>query len=308
MEIIIRENQVNNRLDRFCASWMPDYSREFLKNLIKEGYILVNGSKKKVSYRLNQNDIINLTFPESKPWDIIPEKVPLAIIYEDHDLLIVNKPKGMVVHPCPGNYSKTLVNALLGYTDQLSTLNGKLRPGIVHRIDKDTSGLLIVAKNNKAHENLASQLKEHTVTRIYYAVVNGVVDKNNGSLDMPIGRHPVNRKKMAVIEKNSKSAITHFKVIKRYLNYTFMQFKLETGRTHQIRVHMEKIGHPILGDPVYGHPHKKQKFKLSGQCLHAQTIGFNHPTRGETLIFTAALPNEMVNVLQGIKNQAFLLD
>ncbi len=300
MEILVSENQINERLDRFCASLKPEYSREYLKTLIKDGSILVNGSKKKSSYRLNDKDRIKLKIPQAKPLEVVAEKIKLAIIYEDEDLLIVNKAKGMVVHPGCGNDSGTLVNALKGYTNTLSSNNGPLRPGIVHRIDKDTSGLLMVAKNNQAHENLAAQLKEHSVTRLYYAIVSGVIKTDSGVLAMPIGRHPINRKKMTVIETNSKTAITHFKVIKRYENYSFVQFSLETGRTHQIRVHMEKIGHPILGDPIYGH--KKQKFKLCGLCLHAQSLGFNHPRTQKRLLFTSQLPTEMIKVLKNLNN------
>lgn len=301
MKIIVNENQVNERLDLFCVAQIADYSREYLKSRIKEGHILVNGLMKKSSYRLNQNDLITFTFPQVKPLEVIAEKIKLDIIYEDEDVLVINKAKGMVVHPGCGNESGTLVNALMAYTDDLSSVNGILRPGIVHRIDKDTSGLLMVAKNNLAHEDLAAQLKEHSVTRLYYAIVNGLIKSDFGRLEMPIGRHPINRKKMTVTEKNSKAAITHFKVVKRYENYSFVQFSLETGRTHQIRVHMEKMGYPVVGDPVYGQ--KKQKFKLSGQCLHAQSLAFNHPKTKKRLVFTTKLPAEMVKILKILKNR-----
>ncbi len=302
MKIIINENQVNERLDRFCASQISDRSREYLKRRIKEGHILVNGLKKKSSYRLDQNDCITFVFPQAKPLEVLAEEIKLDIIYEDEDVLVINKAKGMVVHPGYGNESGTLVNGLMAYTDALSSVNGMFRPGIVHRIDKDTSGLLMVAKNNLAHEDLAVQLKEHSVTRLYYAIVNGVIKRDSGLLEMPIGRHPINRKKMTVIEKNSKTAITHFKVIKRYENYSFVQFSLETGRTHQIRVHMENMGYPVLGDPVYGQ--KKQKFKLRGQCLHAQSLAFNHPKTKKRLTFTTTLPAEMIGLLRTLKSTA----
>ncbi|WKY46372.1 RluA family pseudouridine synthase [Eubacteriaceae bacterium ES3] len=296
------DEQANIRLDMFCASQYEEYSREFFKGLIKEGKVLVNGLASKGSYRLKEGDSISIEIPEAKPWDIQAEKMDLDIVFEDDDVLVVNKPKGMVVHPAPGNYTGTLVNGLMAHTGVLSSINGVLRPGIVHRIDKDTSGLLMIAKNNKAHQSLTNQLKEHSVIRIYYAVVAGCLDVNEGKIDMPIGRHPKNRLKMAVVSENSKEAITHFKVIKRYEKLTFVQFRLETGRTHQIRVHMAEIGYPILGDPVYGKDDFNKKFKLKGQCLHAQTLGFVHPKTKQNMVFTAKVPEDFLNVLKRLNS------
>ena len=293
--------ETDQRLDQFCCTLPGEYSREYVKRLITAGEILIDGQKKKASYRLKGGESISLTIPEPEECHIRPENIALAIIYEDDDVIVVNKPQGMVVHPAPGNHSGTLVNGLLYHTKDLSNINGVMRPGIIHRIDKDTSGLLMVAKNDCAHSSLSEQLQEHTILRRYYGLVKGVVKPSKGTVDMPIGRHPLDRIKMAVVEKNSKAAITHFEVIKRFARYTFVRFQLETGRTHQIRVHMEKIGHPLAGDPLYGKGDKNNPFKTQGQCLHAQTLGFIHPRTGEKLVFKAPLPQSFVEILKGLK-------
>lgn len=292
------ENQTDMRLDLFCASQFDDLSREFFKQLIKDDHVKVNGKKLKGSYRLKADDVVVIEIPEAKACEIAAEKMDLNIVYEDDHVLLVNKPRGMVVHPAPGNYSGTLVNGIMAHTGFLSTINGVMRPGIVHRIDKDTSGLLMIAKNNKAHQSLALQLKEHSVIRIYYAVVAGIVDVNEGKIDMPIGRDPKNRLKMAVVPENSKEAVTHFKVIKRFEKHCLVRFQLETGRTHQIRVHMAAIGFPILGDTVYGKEVFNKGFKIKGQCLHAQTLGFVHPEWQNKMLFKTQVPDDFLAVIK----------
>lgn len=294
-------NPIDQRLDGYCCTLPGDYSREYIKRLIKGGAVLVNGEVKKASYNLKGGERIALTIPEPKECRILAENIPLVIVFEDEDVLVVNKPQGMVVHPAPGNRSGTLVNGLMHYTDSLSTINGIMRPGIIHRIDKDTSGLLMVAKNDHAHQSLSQQLKDHTILRQYYGLVKGVVKSNRGKVDMPIGRHPKDRIKMAVTPQHSKEAVTHFEVIKRYAQYTLVCFRLETGRTHQIRVHMENIGHPIAGDPLYGLGDKNNLFRTQGQCLHAQTLGFVHPRTGENLKFEAPLPEAFQKILDSLK-------
>ena len=293
--------ETDQRLDQFLCTLPGEYSREFVKRLIAAGEVLIDGQKKKASYRLKGGEAISLSIPKPQECQISPEKIDLEIVYEDEDVIVVNKPQGMVVHPAPGNYSGTLVNGLLHHTKELSNINGVMRPGIIHRIDKDTSGLLLIAKNDGAHHSLSEQLKEHTILRRYYGLVKGVVKPNKGTVDMPIGRHPLDRIKMAVVERNSKKAVTHFEVVKRFPRYTFVRFQLETGRTHQIRVHMEKIGHPLAGDPLYGKGDKNNPFKTQGQCLHAQTLGFTHSRTGERLVFTAKLPQNFVAILKGLK-------
>jgi|LGOV01.1.fsa_nt_gb 23S rRNA pseudouridine1911/1915/1917 synthase len=294
-------DNIEQRLDVFCCSLSEDYSREYIKRLLNRKLIHVNGSIKKASYKVNPGEIVSLVIPKPKPSKITSEKIDLEIIFEDKDILVVNKPQGMVVHPAPGNSSGTLVNALMYHTQALSTINGVMRPGIVHRIDKDTSGLLMVAKNDLAHKSLSEQLKEHTTLRQYYGLVKGNGLPNKGTVNMPIGRDPRDRIKMAVVEKNSKEAITHFEVLERYRDYTLLRFQLETGRTHQIRVHMTNIGHPLAGDPVYGKGNKNNRFATNGQCLHAQTLGFVHPRTGENLLFEAPLPELFQTILKTIK-------
>jgi len=278
------------RLDKYLSILYPEQSRSFFQKLIKDGHVLVNDTPEKANYRLRVEDLISVTIPDAVETPILPENIPLDILYEDDDLLVVNKPKGMVVHPAPGNNDSTLVNALLAYCgDSLSGINGVLRPGIVHRIDKDTSGLLIVAKNDFAHRGLAEQIKEHSFTRKYQAVVYGNLKEDNFTVDLPIGRHPKDRKKMAVTYKNSKNAITHVKVLARYNGFTHIELTLETGRTHQIRVHMAQLGHPVAGDIVYG-PAKNPIKSLNGQCLHAYYISFEHPRDKRIITVETELP------------------
>lgn len=275
-------------------------SRKLAADLIADGSVTVNGKSPKKSAKVSEGDEVTVILPELSEPEAVPQDIPLDIVFEDDDLLVVNKPKGMVVHPAPGNPDGTLVNALLFHCKgSLSGINGVLRPGIVHRIDKDTSGLLIVAKNDKAHRVLAEQIKEHTFTREYRAVVYGNVKNDNGTVDAPIGRDPKNRQRMAVVYVNSKPAVTHYEVLNRYEGFTFMKFRLQTGRTHQIRVHMASIGHPLAGDPVYGP--KKTITHLEGQCLHAGLIGFVHPTTGEYMEFSSELPQYFTSYLSTLK-------
>ena len=277
-------------------------TRSYLKKLISDDKaVLVNGNPAKPNYKLKPGDIIELAVPEPIELEIKAENIPLDIVYEDNDMLVVNKPQGMVVHPAAGNYTGTLVNALLYHCgDSLSGINGEKRPGIVHRIDKDTSGLLLVAKNDNAHQKLSSQIKEHSLTRAYKALVHGNIKQDSGRIDAPIGRHPSDRKKMTITDKNSREAVTNFRVLERYGRYTFVECILETGRTHQIRVHMSKNGHPIVGDKTYGV--KKEEFNLAGQLLHAYKVGFIHPVSGEYMEFVSELPDYYMNVLDRLRN------
>ena len=288
------------RLDAFLARRVPDLSRSAAQKLIEEGLVTRNGKPGKKNDKLNVGDAVSYEIPEPKPVDIAPKEMPLDIVYEDDDLLVINKPKGLVVHPAAGHSDDTLVNGLLyALGDDLSGINGELRPGIVHRIDKDTSGLLAVAKNDLAHTVLASQLKDHSMARTYEAIVCGVMKEDSGTVDAPIGRHPSDRKKMCVTQRNSKPAVTHWEVIRRYRGYTHIRCKLETGRTHQIRVHMAYIGHPILGDTVYGH--KKPELGQSSQCLHAGTLCFAHPRDGHPVVVYAELPQYFQDVLEKLE-------
>lgn len=275
----------NGRLDKACSEIFSDYSRSQIKQLLDGGNITVNGKTEKAKYKVKSGDVIRLEEPETKTLELRPENIPLDIVYEDDDVIVINKPQGMVVHPAPGHDDHTLVNALL-YHCPLSTINGTFRPGIVHRIDKDTSGLLMVAKNDKAHRSLAKQLKDKTNIREYVALVHGRIAEDEGTINAPIGRSLKDRKKQAVV-KDGRNAVTHFEVLKRYRDYTLVKCILETGRTHQIRVHMKYIGHPLVGDPLYG---PKKTIKGNGQFLHAGKLGFVHPTTGKLLIFEAPLP------------------
>ena len=288
------------RLDAFVARVCPELSRSAAQRLIEEGCIKRNGKPGKKNDKLNEADQISVTIPEPKEVDIVAKEIPLDIVYEDEDLLVINKPKGLVVHPAVGHQDDTLVNGLLyALGDDLSGINGELRPGIVHRIDKDTSGLLAVAKNDLAHAVLASQLKDHTMARTYEAIVCGSFREDSGTVDAPIGRHPSDRKKMTVTERNSKHAVTHWEVIARYRGYTHIRCRLETGRTHQIRVHMAHIGHPILGDMVYGH--KKPELGQSSQVLHAGVLCFQHPRDGRPVMVFAPRPDYFEQVLQKLQ-------
>ena len=284
------------RLDAFLARQAEGLTRSAAQRLIEEGLVFRNGKPGKKNDKLNIGEEIQVTMPEAKPVDIVPTQIPLDIVYEDDDVLVINKPKGLVVHPAAGHQDDTLVNGLLhALGNQLSGINGELRPGIVHRIDKDTSGLLAVAKNDYAHTFLASQLKDHSMHRVYEAIVCGSFREDSGTVDAPIGRHPSDRKKMCVIQRNSKEAVTHWEVVRRYRGYTHIRCKLETGRTHQIRVHMAHIGHPILGDTVYGH--KKPELGQDSQCLHAGTLCFSHPRDGRPVMVFAPMPEYFNEVL-----------
>lgn len=277
-----------------CSHLLPGSSRSYMQKLIENGGVLLNDTPVKTKYKVKEGDCFSLEIPEVKELTVEPENIPLDIVYEDKDIIIINKARGMVVHPAEGNYTGTLVNALLYHCRDLSDINGVRRPGIVHRIDKDTTGLLVVAKNNRAHTSLAEQIKEHSVSRIYTALTEGIIEENSGCINAPVGRHPIDRKKMAVNTKNGKDAITHFTVLKRYSNTTLVKCRLETGRTHQIRVHMAYIGHPVAGDPVYG---RRDNRGLSGQALHAGELTLTHPTTGEEMTFTAPLPEDFQNLL-----------
>lgn len=298
----VEAEQEGERLDKFLSIIYPEFSRAFFQKLIKSKQVSVNETLQKASYCVKIDDIVTVEIPDAVETTIEPENIPLDILYEDDDVLIVNKPKGMVVHPSAGHYSGTLVNAIMYHCkDTLSGINGEIRPGIVHRIDMDTTGSLIVCKNDEAHVNIAQQIKEHSVNRIYVGIVCGNVKEDSGTVEGAIGRHPIERKKMAINEKNGKPAITHYKVLERFKNYTYMQFKLETGRTHQIRVHMASIGHPLLGDTLYSSGRLPFKH-LQGQCLHAKTIGFIHPKTGEYMEYSAPLPEYFEKLLCLLKS------
>ena len=297
--MILTADTAGERLDAFLAR-QGDMTRSAAQKLLDEGLVLKNGKPGKKNDRLNVGDVIEYTLPEAKPVDIRPTEMALDIVYEDEDVLVINKPKGLVVHPAAGHSDDTLVNGLLyAMGDSLSGINGELRPGIVHRIDKDTSGLLAVAKNDLAHTVLASQLKDHTMARTYEAIVCGSFREDSGTVNAPIGRHPTDRKKMCVTQRNSKEAVTHWEVVARYRGYTHVRCRLETGRTHQIRVHMAHIGHPILGDTVYGH--KNKELGQDSQCLHAGLLCFRHPRTGLPVLVSAPLPQYFQEVLEKLQ-------
>lgn len=282
------------RLDVFLCSRLPHKSRNYVQNLIEDKKVKVNESIKKSSYKVTCEDNITVTIPDPVETSIKGENIPIDVLYEDGDVIVVNKPQGMIVHPAPGVYTGTLVNALLYHCGDLSGINGVMRPGIVHRIDKDTSGVLVAAKNDFAHNKLAEQLKTHSMTREYIALVEGVLKEDSGTIDKPIARHPRDKIKMAVVS-GGKRAVTHYRVIKRFKNNTLIKCILETGRTHQIRVHMAYIGHPLVGDPVYGY--RKQRFNLNGQLLHAKKLGFIHPSTGKYIEFEADIPDYFKRVI-----------
>ena len=290
----------SERLDKYVSLLFPEQSRSFFQKIIKDGHVTVNDRIEKANYRLKAEDLVTVEIPDAVETQILPEDIPLDILYEDDDLLVVNKPKGMVVHPSAGHYSGTLVNAIMFHCkNSLSGINGEIRPGIVHRIDMDTTGSLIVCKNDESHVNIAEQIKVHSVNRQYRGIVYGVVKDDEGTIHAPIGRHPIDRKKMAINETNGKDAITHYKVLERFGKYTYMEFKLETGRTHQIRVHMASIGHPLLGDALYSNG--KSPYKLQGQTLHAMTIGFIHPRTREYIEISAPLPEYFKKILNNLR-------
>lgn len=301
MDYIITGEQENLRVDKYLAQVVPDISRSYLQRLVTEQQVLVNGASVKTSYKLKMGDTVSVTIPEPEVLQITPEDIPLDILYEDADILIVNKPKGMVVHPAAGHMNGTLVNAVMYHCqDELSSINGVLRPGIVHRIDMDTTGVLVVCKNDTAHQSLAEQLKVHSINRIYYAIVYDNLTEDEGTIHKSIGRHPTDRKRQAVNVKNGRDAITHYRVLERLQGrYTFVECRLETGRTHQIRVHMASIHHPLLGDTLYGPA--KDSFHLQGQTLHAGVLGFIHPRTGQYVEFRAELPEYFQELLERLR-------
>lgn len=300
--LTVGAEDAGKRMDKYLAEQFPDCTRSYLQKLLKDGNVCINGKPVKVSAKTCTGACIELAIPEPVEAEILPEKIALDILYEDGDVILINKPKGMVVHPAAGHTTGTLVNALMDHCrGNLSGINGVLRPGIVHRIDKDTTGVLVVCKNDKAHNELARQLKEHSITRRYRAIVCGNFKEDEGTVDAPLGRHPRERKKMAIVQTGGKRAVTHYRVLERFGSYTYIECQLETGRTHQIRVHMASLGHPLLGDEVYGRT--KAPFHLEGQTLHAMTLGFVHPTTGEYLEFTAPLPEYFEKILKKLRNK-----
>lgn len=295
----VSEEYEDERIDHYIALINAELTRSYVQKLIKSGDVLVNSKPVKASYRICADDLVEINVPEAVVPDILPENIPLDILYEDEDVILLNKPKGMVVHPAAGHYSGTVVNALLYHCGaSLSGINGVMRPGIVHRIDKDTTGVIIACKNDFAHRAIAGQLKAHTITRRYYALVCGNLKNDEGTVDAPIGRHTQDRKRMAVNYEHGKPAVTHYRVLERFGKYTWIECRLETGRTHQIRVHMAKLGHPLLGDGVYG---GETRNSLSGQCLHAYVLGFVHPRTNEYMEFFAPLPEYFEKLLRGLR-------
>ncbi|WP_088067679.1 RluA family pseudouridine synthase [Gottfriedia luciferensis] len=294
----VQEEQHLERIDTFIAAQNDEWSRSQVQTWLKDDLVLVNGEKIKRNYKVKQGDEISVSVPEPKPLEVIAENIPLDVYYEDSDVIVVNKPRGMVVHPALGHETGTLVNALMYHCKDLSGINGVLRPGIVHRIDKDTSGLLMVAKNDVAHEKLAEQLREKTSVRKYIAIVHGVIPHEEGTIDAPIGRDKSDRQSMTVTEENSKEAVTHFRVLERFEEFTLVECQLETGRTHQIRVHMKYIGYPLAGDPKYG---PRKTLDIDGQALHAAVLGFNHPRTNEYLEFTSPIPEVMEDVIEQLR-------
>lgn len=301
IDIVVDRENHGKRVDLLLSEKLTEYSRSYLQNLIKTGKANIKGKSIKSNYRVKEGDEIHLIIPPPQKIILKPEKIKLDIIHDDEDIAVINKPQGMVVHPAPGNYTGTLVNALLYQCNNLSSINGVIRPGIVHRIDKNTSGLLVIAKNNKAHRELAQQMKNNTAQRLYWALVEDNIKEDRGTINAPIARHPIDRKKMAVIwDDSSRHAITHFTVLERYGKYTLAEFQLETGRTHQIRVHTSYIRHPIVGDPLYGR--SRQVFNLQGQLLHAKKLGLVHPTTKSYIEFEAPLPDYFEKILQLLRN------
>lgn len=297
--LIVDKNNEGTRIDKYLSDMLNGKSRSFIQGLIEKENIKVNDKLIKSNYKVKSSDVIEITIPEAEVLKVEPENIDIDILYEDKDVIVVNKSQGMVVHPAPGNYNKTLVNALLFHCKDLSSINGVIRPGIVHRIDKDTSGVLVVAKNDNSHNKLAMQLKDHSMNREYYALVEGRFKKDAGTIDKPLARDKKNRLKIAITE-DGRRAVTHYEVLERYdAGYTLIKCKLETGRTHQIRVHMASLGHPLVGDPLYGF--KKQRFKLKGQMLHAKKLGFIHPSKEEYMEFVTELPDYFEEVLQKLR-------
>ena len=304
IELNIDKTQEGERIDKFLSDMLSSdertYSRSYIQKLIETGNVCVNDKNTKTGYKISYNDLIKVMIPYPEDINIVAENIPLDIVYEDDDIILVNKPKGMVVHPSAGHYTGTLVNALMYHcSNNLSGINGVMRPGIVHRIDKDTTGIIVACKNDAAHISLSEQLKEHNITRYYYAICHNCFKEKEGTIDAPIGRHPIERKKMAINYKNGKKAVTHYEVLENFRNFAYIKCKLETGRTHQIRVHMASIGHPLLGDTVYGS--LKNPYHLQGQTLHAYIIGFVHPTTGEYVEFKAPIPEYFEELLNKLR-------
>ncbi|SEA19775.1 RluA family pseudouridine synthase [Selenomonas ruminantium] len=303
MEPMVFKAEVKGqRLDVFVVEHCPELSRSHVQKLIEQGMVLVDGAQRKANYKLRGTEEVQVSVPEAEPITAAPEDIPLDILYEDKDIIVVNKARGMVVHPASGVYSGTLVNALLHHCQDLSGINGEIRPGIVHRLDKDTSGVMVCAKNDTAHLDLAEQIRTKTAHRTYWAIVHGNIKEEAGIIKGDIGRHPTDRKKMAIVRENGKPAVTHFKVLERFGEYTLVECKLETGRTHQIRVHMTSIGHPLVNDPKYG-PKKSSPFAIQGQALHSLQLTLTHPVTKEEMTFTAPVPSDMEKILTGLRNK-----
>ena len=300
--VVFTAEEKGQRLDVFVVERFPELSRSHVQKLIEQGNVLVDGSVRKANYKLRGGEAVQVTVPQAEPISVEPEDIPLDILYEDKDIIVVNKARGMVVHPASGVYSGTLVNALLYHCRDLSGINGEIRPGIVHRLDKDTSGVMVCAKNDPAHLDLAEQIRTKTAHRTYWAIVHGNIKEEAGIIKGDIGRHPTDRKKMAIVRENGKPAVTHFKVLERFGEYTLVECQLETGRTHQIRVHMTSIGHPLINDPKYG-PKKSSPFAINGQALHSLQLTLTHPVTKEEMTFTAPLPTDMEKILTGLRNK-----
>ena len=300
IKIVVKEEYSGQRIDKVIAKELSDFSRTQIQLLISDKHVLVNGNVVKASYKVEMEDVVDIHIPEPENTDILPEDIPLDVVYEDSDVIVVHKPTGMIVHPSAGIYKGTLVNALLYHCKDLSGINGVTRPGIVHRIDKETSGLLMVAKNDLAHQSLSEQLQDHSVVRRYWALVHGTIPHEFGRIEAPIGRDPHDRQKMTCTDKNAKEAITNFKVLERFKDMTLVECKLETGRTHQIRVHMQYIGHPVYGDPQYG---LRRDDTTYGQYLHAKILGFVHPRTGEDLVFDSELPDFFLEKLEELRKE-----
>ena len=300
--MVFRAEVKGQRLDVFVVEHCPELSRSHVQKLIEQGMVLVDGAQRKANYKLRGTEEVQVSVPEAEPITAAPEDIPLDILYEDKDIIVVNKARGMVVHPASGVYSGTLVNALLHHCQDLSGINGEIRPGIVHRLDKDTSGVMVCAKNDTAHLDLAEQIRTKTAHRTYWAIVHGNIKEEAGIIKGDIGRDPTDRKKMAIVRENGKPAVTHFKVLERFGEYTLVECKLETGRTHQIRVHMTSIGHPLVNDPKYG-PKKSSPFAIQGQALHSLQLTLTHPVTKEKMTFTAPVPSDMEKILTGLRNK-----
>ena len=300
--VVFTAEEKGQRLDVFVVERFPELSRSHVQKLIEQGNVLVDGTVRKANYKLRGGEAVQVTVPQAEPISVEPEDIPLDILYEDKDIIVVNKARGMVVHPASGVYTGTLVNALLFHCQDLSGINGEIRPGIVHRLDKDTSGVMVCAKNDTAHLDLAEQIRTKTAHRTYWAIVHGNIKEEAGIIKGDIGRHPTDRKKMAIVRENGKPAVTHFKVLERFGDYTLVECQLETGRTHQIRVHMTSIGHPLINDPKYG-PKKSSPFAINGQALHSLQLTLTHPVTKEEMTFTAPLPTDMEKILTGLRNK-----